>query len=185
MFRPLYDEKHRFFEISNLPSKPSRVFQIGLRERLLCERCEQQLASYEDYASRVFFGKAAARPYRNETGLVFSGLEYRRLKLFFMSLLWRFSVTKLRPYRGAELGRHREALRALIRDGDPGDYLTFPCMITALTLDNKHVSDVIVPPLYTRKEGRWVWAFVLTGFLFHFFVSNRRAPAGLHRISWG
>jgi hypothetical protein len=97
MFRALYDEKHRFWGISNIPTKPNRIFQKGPREKLLCDQCEQRLSRYELYASDVFFGNAAIEPVRTRTGLLFTGLLYKPLKLFFMSLLWRLGTTCLVP----------------------------------------------------------------------------------------
>ena len=68
MFRPLYDEKHRFWGVSNIPTKRNRIFQKGPREKLLCERCEQRLSHHGSYASEVFFGNAAVKPVRTPTG---------------------------------------------------------------------------------------------------------------------
>ena len=56
MHGQMYDAKHRFFGISSIASKPNKLFQKGLREELLCAGCEQHIARYESYASRVFYG---------------------------------------------------------------------------------------------------------------------------------
>lgn len=181
MFGPLYDEKHRFYGISNISTKSNRIFQKGLREKLLCHECEQRLSRYESYASDVFFRDVAIKPVRTPTGFLFTGLDYRPLKLFFMSLLWRLGTTSLPELKGAELGPHQERVRTLLCADDPADFLTFPAMVTALTFKRRHVPDLIVPPLYSRVEGRWVWAVVISGFLFHFFVSNRLPPQNV----WG
>ena len=54
---------------------------------------------------------------RVEIGLSLSRLEYSPLKLFFLSLLWRFGITTIEQYRGAELGPHAERLRQrLVRE---------------------------------------------------------------------
>jgi hypothetical protein len=177
MYEPLYDDKHRFFGISSTPSKPNKLFQKGLRERLLCDECERRLSNYEDYARDVFFGNAITRPTQCPTGLRFAELKYKPLKLFFMSLLWRLSVTTLDYYKGMNLGRHQERLRQQLVSDDAADYLTYPCMITAVMIDNKHFPDVIVPPSRTRFDGQRVWVFVIAGFLYHFFVSNQPPPA--------
>src|SRR5438105_1743417 len=58
MHGQMYDDKHRFFGISNIESKTNKLFQKGLREELLCADCEQHIGRYESYASRVFYGKA-------------------------------------------------------------------------------------------------------------------------------
>jgi hypothetical protein len=181
MFGPLYDEKHRFYGISNISTKSNRIFQKGLREKLLCDECEQRMSRYESYASDVFFGNATTKPLRTRTGFLFVDLDYRSLKLFFMSLLWRLGTTSLRELKGAELGPHQERVRALLCADDPADFLTFPAMVTAMTFDRRHIPDLIVPPLYSRVEGRRVWAVVISGFLFHFFVSNRPPPKNV----WG
>jgi len=176
MFGPLYDDKHRFFGISSNPKKPNRTYQKGLREKLLCVKCEQQLSRYEGYARDVFFGETLSRPARSRVGFVFSGVLYKPLKLFLMSLLWRFSITKLEHYRGIDLGPHQESLRELISQDDPGDWLLFPCMITGLLFERKHIANFVIPPMRTRFEAQRVWVFAIAGFLFHFFVSNRLPP---------
>jgi hypothetical protein len=174
MFTSLYDEKHRFYSISNIASKPNRFLQKGPREKLLCDECEQRISLYESYASNVFFGNAASKPVRIPTGFLFTGLDYKPLKLFFLSLLWRLGTTSIRELKGAELGPHQEHVRALLGADDPADFLTYPAMVTALTFDQKHIPDLIVPPLHSRIEGRRVWAVVISGFLLHFVVSNRK-----------
>jgi hypothetical protein len=181
MFEPLYDDKHRFYQISPIATKPDRLLQKGLRERLLCDECEQRLSVYENYACHVFFGNAARQPHRTRTGFLFTELNYRPLKLFFMSLLWRMAATSIRQLKSATLGPHLERLRLLILADDAADYLTFPALIVALTFERRHAAGLILPPRHTRVEGQHVWAFVIAGFLFHFFVSNRPPPQGF----WG
>jgi hypothetical protein len=181
MYGPLYDQKHRFYSVSSVASKPNRMFQKGLRERLLCDECEQRLSPHERYAREVLLGNAATQPAPTPTGLMFSNLEYKPLKLFLMSLLWRLAVTSIPQYKGAVLGPHLERLRSLVLTDDPADYLTFPAVVTGLTFDRRYIPDLIVPAFRTRIEGRWVWAFVITGLLFWFFVSNRQPPTNLWR----
>jgi hypothetical protein len=137
MFGPLYDDKHRFYQISPIATKPNRLLQKGLRQRLLCDECEQRLSRYERYARDVFFGDAAKRPHRTHTGYLFTELNYKSLKLFFMSLLWRLGVTSIRQVKSARLGPHLERLRSLILRDDPADYLTYPAVVFALTSEGR------------------------------------------------
>jgi hypothetical protein len=181
MYQPLYDEKHRFFGISNIPSKPSKLFQKGFRERLLCEPCEGRLSANEDYANGVFFGGTAKEAVRMATGYLFFNLEYRPLKLFLMSLLWRFSATSLEQFKGVNLGLYGERLRALVHDGDPSDSLSFPCTITGVLDKGRHMAGMIMQPARMRIESHRVWVFVIAGFVFHFFVCGRPPPAGYRR----
>lgn len=178
MHAGMYDEKHRIFGLSSISSKPIRLFQKGLREPLLCADCEQQFGRYESYASRVFYG-GTVQAGRVEIGVELSGLVYAPLKLFFLSLLWRFGITTIEQYRGAQLGPHTEHLRQLLVREDPGGALTYPCLITAVMIDGKHVADLIVPPAFARLERQRVWNIVVGGFLLSFFVGKGPPPLAL------
>ena len=180
MHGQMYDAKHRFFGISSIASKPNKLFQKGLREELLCAGCEQHIGRYESYASRVFYGNPKISVSPVPGGLLLKSLDYRILKLFFLSLLWRFAVTKVEQYKGADLGPYTERLRERILKEDPGDVLTFPCMVIAVTQDGKHLPDFIVAPANTRFDGQRVWNFVIAGFLFSFFLGKTVPPTELH-----
>jgi hypothetical protein len=51
LFEPTYDDSHKFISISSHPRQKTKPFEKGLRENLLCEDCEGQLARYEAYAA--------------------------------------------------------------------------------------------------------------------------------------
>ena len=43
-YKPMYDEKHRFFTVSSDPERRDRMHQKGVRESLLCDDCEGRFA---------------------------------------------------------------------------------------------------------------------------------------------
>ena len=176
----MYDEKHRFLGLSREPAIRVKTFQKGLRERLLCWDCEQQFGRYENYASMVFYGDAPITSTPCENFLLLGALEYKPLKLFFLSLLWRFGVTTLEQYRGAKLGPHLETLRRMLRAEDPGVYDTYPCHVTAIFHHDEHFSDLIVPPASAHFEGYRVWSFVVGGFLLAYWVCSHSPPPITH-----
>ena len=175
MYRQMYDVKHRFFAMTAMSSERVRLHQKGLREELLCDQCEQRFCRYEAYAASVFNGNAA-QGLSGRRGIVLQSLDYERLKLFFLSLLWRFGVTNLKGLRGTRLGPHAERIRKMLLADDPGAADKYPCFVTAVTCDGKHVSDLIVSPCPGKFEGHHVWSFVVAGILLTFFVSNH-SPA--------
>jgi hypothetical protein len=178
----MYDHLHRVRAISSIPEQREKLFQKGLREPLLCDDCEGLLNKWETYACEVLFSTAGggAKGYLNGRELHLSAIDYPLLKLFFMSLLWRFGVTSIPQYQGAKLGpRHLERLRALLLSENPGDWLSYPCFITAVMADGKHLPDFIVPPASTRFDHQWHWSFVASGFVFSFIVSSHNPPVDL------
>ena len=46
-YKPMYDSKHRFMQISTVQEYPTTFLQKGVREYLLCNRCEEQFSKYE------------------------------------------------------------------------------------------------------------------------------------------
>ena len=177
LYRPLYDSKHRFFGLSNLPGRKDALFQKGLREPLLCDGCEQQFSRYEHYASKVFNGRQAARGEIGQREIVMIGLDYAPLKLFLLSLLWRFGVTSIEYLKGVPLGSSEARLHKMLRAEDPGPFNAYPCMMTAVTIDGAHVPDLIVAPAAARIKGHVVWSMVVSGFVLTFWGSRSAGPS--------
>jgi hypothetical protein len=176
LYKDMYDEKHRFFGLSSNVETKDQLAQKGLREPLLCEDCEQQIGRYERYASGVFHGGASHGRRREQNLVHLSELEYRPLKLFLLSLLWRMGITSIPELKGLELGKHEDVLCEMLRREDPGEPLTYPCMITAVMVDGTHVSDLIIQGGETNMDGSRVWSFVAAGFVFSFFESGTTVP---------
>ena len=176
MYRGMYDSKHRFLGLSRQPSDRVRQYQKGLREKLLCHGCEQLFGRYENYAAQVFYGGANLLLGRKGKHFSIGGTDYKRLKLFFISLLWRFAVTSVDAFTGTELGPHMERLRTMLLTEDPGLCLTYPCLITAITWKANHIGDLMVGPSRGKFEGHHIWQFVVAGFIFTFFVSSHSPP---------
>ncbi len=176
MHEEMYDEKHRFFGLSSVVIQKEEILQKGLRERLLCEDCEQRFGRHERYAKGIFFGGGTYNRQRVGSDIHLTGLQYAPLKLFFMSLLWRMGVTSVPALSGVQLGPHEERLRKLLLADDPGNHLAYPCLTTAVMMKGKHVPDLITYCGGGDMDGGLTWSFVAAGFLFTFFVSSRPPP---------
>lgn len=176
MYQDMYDNKHRFFGLSSNSEAKELLKQKGLREPLLCADCEQQIGRYEWYASGVFYGGVPQERQRTGNLVQLSQLEYRPLKLFFLSLLWRMGITSIPELKGVELDKHEEVLRAMLQREDPGSALDYPCMITAVMIEGKHVPDLIMHGGEASMDQQRVWSFVAAGFVFSFFERGKAVP---------
>lgn len=179
MYQGMYDPKHRFHAMSRMASHPVLTYQKGLREKLLCRDCEQQFGRYETYAAQFFYGSPQLAFRKEGKHFTVGGADYKRLKLFFLSLLWRFGVTSVDILSGTDLGPHAEVLRKMLLAEDPGGCLVYPCLVTAVTWKGTHIADLIVGPSTAKMEGHRIWQFVVAGFVFTFFVSSHLPPAGI------
>ena len=92
-YGPLYDDKHRMIALRSGSRRPASAdyMQKGIRERLLCKRCETRLSRYEKYARDLLMTRGLVLPPPRRQ--VVNQADYKPLKLFQLSLLWHHEVT--------------------------------------------------------------------------------------------
>lgn len=176
IYSSLYDEKHRFHEISDDVKKKNKMPQKGIREKLLCSECEQHLSKYERYASLVLNG-GFSLTVRHEGRLVHLGnIDYQKFKLFALSILWRAGVSDLTVFSQVKLGPHEEKLRIMILNDNPGTERQYPFILSPIIHENEVQEALIVAPTWTRLENHYAYRFVFGGIAWVFVVSGHKAP---------
>jgi hypothetical protein len=180
VFTDLYDEKHRFNVLSTLAERPRPHEQKGLREKLLCEDCEQQFSRYERYARGVVKGGEGLTVARHPGRIEIADIDYTSFKLFQISVLWRAGVASHRMFSRVKLGLHEEQLRLMLRREDPGKQTDYPCLIFGLTAQGKSMPDFIDQPTPVRLDGLNCYRFIFCGLVWVFFVA-KHAPSLLVR----
>jgi hypothetical protein len=177
LYQTLYDEKHRFHQLSTDPNKKNQFKQKGLREQLLCEACEQLLSVYEQYMSRLLNGGISILGKQEGNLLYLSELDYKKLKLFQLSVLWRASVSSLAPFSQVILGPHEERIRLMLLEGDPGKCNQYGCIMATLMSGIELVSRLLVPPTWARLDGHMAYRFVFGGLVFVYVVASHALPS--------
>lgn len=175
-FKPFYDNSHHFIEVTDVKKGKVRKGQKGYWERLLCKDCEALISRYERYARRLFADPLPPIVPGTQRVRQHPNLTYRDLKLFFLSVLWRCSVSTNSFFKHVSLGPHDEKIRLMLLTRDAGFANLYSVMIFALHFDGKRLPDFMVEPTPTRFEGRKCYRFVLSGFVILIFVSSHDAP---------
>ncbi len=170
----LYDDKHRFHQISTDSECQNGLLQKGLREHLLCDACEQKLSVSEGYACKFLNGGISLSVRQNGDRLFLSNLDYKKLKLFQLSVLWRASVASLPAFSQVRLGPHEEMVRRMLVSDDPGATDKYGCIMFALMHDHNVLPDLIVAPSYARLNGHRAYRFIFGGLVFLYVVSSIR-----------
>ena len=168
-YGPIYDKKHRFKIVGNVPSTRRTNLQKGLREHLLCGACEQKIGDWETYVSRVYRGVDEVSGSRTGDTAVLQGLQYAPMKLFLLSLLWRAGVSTLPVFQETNLREHEPILRKMLAEADPGPPELYGCHIYSVTLRGCRVGALYGPqPCYIND----VLAFrmLVRGFLLIYFL---------------
>jgi hypothetical protein len=160
----------------------------GLIEPLLCHACEQSFSAHEDYAKRFFYGKS--KPLRLQLPLladpVFTA-DYKKLKLFQLSILWRASEAKGEYFSAVRLSdEHRERLRTMLLANDPGKDDEYSCGMARMVVNSFAESllkahgiaietGMFAPAAHTHP-GWESFTFLMGGLGWFFCVSETGVP---------
>lgn len=179
LHRPLYAEDGRA-----LAFHPSRIeqtwkIQSGLRERLLCSSCEGLLSKeYEHPVASTWNPGATLAPLQTSRELLLRGLPYKEYKLFHLSLLWRADAASHNQFAAVDLGdRHRERLRNMLLEGDPGTAEAYQVVCSAIEAPGRKGlwgDSIIAPPERVRIEGRRAYEFVFGACSWLYFVTSHK-----------
>src|SRR5512135_3883800 len=174
LYRSLYDDKHRFHQISIEPERVNLYLQKGLREPLLCGQCEQRVSVWERHMSLVLAGGIGIGVRRVDNRLFLSQLDYKTLKLFQLSILWRASVSTLPAFAQVILGPHEERIRIRLLNEDPGITSSYGCITFILMHQDELLQGMIVAPTWARLLEQKAYRFVFGGLVFVYIVSSSK-----------
>lgn len=183
LYETLYDEKHRLQVLSTIPEQGNWREQKGLREKLLCDECEQKFSVWERYASLVLKGGIPLTVKQESNIVHISGLDYKQFKLFQLSVLWRAGISSLQFFEKIQLGKHTEELRRLLLADNPGSPERYGCFMFGLKHGVGTFTGVIIQPGKVRLNGHIAYRFVFGGFLWAMLVSSHDLGAPLNQCT--
>lgn len=151
--------------------------QQGYRELLLCEGCEALISRSERYERRLFVDPLPPLSPNSTLFREHPKLDYVPLKLFFLSLLWRSSVSTLTPFRHVKLGPYEEPARQLLLNESPGSSQEFPVCLFVLNHEGQHLRDFFTEPTFMSLGGVRCYRFVVRGFVVFIFATKLPLPS--------
>jgi hypothetical protein len=165
---------------------------LGMKEYLLCGTCEQKFQTNETYVRELLYGTSPPPLIKSTIGTVvadftgqpdFDGLllarkavvDYKKLKLFQLSLLWRAGVAKGSFFEIVRLGEFHEAkLKNLLTAETPGAETDYACIMIDLRLNGKGCEGWIETPRRSKEGHQATYQFIIGGYMFLFTVSKQR-----------
>ena len=97
-----------------------------------------------------------------------------RLKLFFVSLLWRASVSKLKCYAPVALGEYECVAKTLLTDRVPGNAQQFAVFLAKF--DRHLLAEAIICPFREKIDGINYYRFYLGGYVAYIKADQRNVP---------
>ncbi len=162
----------------------SSIVSTGIYDtNILCARCDNEILGslLEDYGKSFIFGNDNGQPtgvvkHSAATHIELRGVDYGKIKLFFLSVLWRVSVSKHEMFKGISLGsKHEEAIRMMILNNDPMGVMDYPFMVYG-HFNKTSTGQIICPPMLFREHGSIRYKFFMGRVTVIYYVSPQGIP---------
>lgn len=177
-FRRLRDNQDPPRILTNKEGEYPKKAPIGVYDKsILCEECEPLFGGWDNYAQQ-FLGEEPQGGQPIYVGGELAGYkvpkyDFVNLKLFFISLLWRASVSTHQFYQRVRLGPYEEVARQLIEQRNPGTENDFS--VTLAKFDHS-LGSSILDPHRARFDNVNYCRFYLGGYVAYIKVDKRKAP---------
>jgi len=184
MYGGLRDAKGRmlFNRAGNDNVKGSYPIQSSFFDKyILCYQCESKLSKLERYAAGVLYGGLNpeknpiqfSNPIPNDdfVSIFVRGFDYVKLKLFFLSILWRAHISINPFFREVILEDIVEfELRQMVAKDEAGNFDKYPVTVYGLRWDAERLLRVIAEPNVIKNERVESVSFLINGFLYQIGV---------------
>ncbi|MDR2902538.1 MAG: hypothetical protein LBU87_05475 [Lactobacillales bacterium] len=165
--------RNKILKIDSFEKRRSTTRIGDIDSRILCEKCDREFGIYDDFAQN-FLLKKDLTPYKKidmENSYFDIPLEEKdaiKLKLFFISFIFRCSIST-RPFaRGVNLGKKYEELAKGILRSKEDINDSFSIIIIRLSSKDKKTDQIkrqfISSPQRVKFENRNAYSFVMNGF---------------------
>jgi hypothetical protein len=105
--------------------------------------------------------------------------DYEKLKLFFISVLWRASISSHYFFKRVKLGPYESVARKMILENEPGSAEDFSVVIAKFSEPNV---TGILDPHKDKYDGVNFYRFYMTGFVIYVKVDKRNTPEFLKKF---
>ncbi|HTA42226.1 MAG TPA: hypothetical protein VK789_07260 [Bryobacteraceae bacterium] len=172
------DEANILINESDYPKRsPQGIYDKGI----LCGPCDNIIGKWDQYAQEALPAEMSAFTLIADRQII-GGWErpdydYELLKLFFISLVWRASISTHPFYVGISIGsKFEEEARLMLREGRPGGAHDFGVVIARFV---EPVGQAFFDPHTERMNGINHVRFYLAGFIAYMKVDQRPYDPGL------
>ncbi len=177
-YKPLMEDKEIPLIVTDKVGMYRSKMRIGVYDsELVCEECERIFTSWDNYANEFFNQKLLDENFiifeNKNIAYNFGKCDYKKLKLFFLSMLWRASVSKERMFTRVKLGKYEERIKKIMLNNLEEDSDEFSLAI--IKFDNMNVRGFLDPDR-TKYEKVNHYRFYLGEYMAVIKVSSLSDP---------
>ena len=172
----VFDRTNRTILASLKGNRGPKFYQTGFYDKnVLCEHCDNVIIGrLERYAASVLPPPTPCSlmnvrtQVENDqlTTLHFSSIDYKQLKLFVLSLLWRAHHSQNEFFQKVHIPTHEPILRQMILACEPGADTEYEMSIVRIDRPNGQIVDMIPAPEVGERWQLDVALFIISGLIF-------------------
>jgi len=177
-YKRIYDSNHRILSVASNTIVPIRFPRTGEWDRFVCSECEEFFKYLDDYGRAIVFSRPGESTYgistqRADYGANVLNVDYARMKLFQISILWRAGISDRPFFEEIVLGAHEPILRQMLVRRVPGDAIEYGCVMAAVKYaPKKMLSDLIARPFMSTVDGWSAARFFFAGCLWDYVLHD-------------
>lgn len=177
-YRRVQRGAHALKVLTNTPGVYPRKSPVGeYDDGILCQECENKFGLWDDYAQRLITEESLKAAELRKAGQIvgyrFEEYDYKLLKLFFLSVAWRASVSNRAFFKRVHLGYHEHRILEMLKANDPGSTTEYGVSLAYFT---DQYGDVFLDPHPERWDGVNYLRIYLGGLVAYVKVDQRGAP---------
>lgn len=180
-------DNHLVIVSSNPNARKGRTFKGEYDTEILCAQCDKVMEKYDDYGKKLLLDGFSSFTELTKEGKIYGweieDYDYLKLKLFFLSILWRSSITSRKFFKAVNLGALESHVKKLIWQGKD-DSKHFSCVISKFipSYDETTLEKTILDPVNTEIDGLNCYRFYLGGYIIWIKVDPTETGDGIFKL---
>lgn len=159
-------------------SYPKRTHTGQYDREILCADCDGQFSPWERYTAALLMVSDAYERYKatrpNDNFYRIEEFDYSSLKLCFLSILWKMSVSTLTSFKDIRLGPFEGSIRQMLHDKNPGSVDAFPILLFRII--DELGSTTLRGTVFRKDDGVNIYELGLPGYAVFIKVDKRPTP---------
>lgn len=173
LYRDVYDSETGSFHVySSAPNWRPSERRKGIYEALLCRECEDIFRNWETYACEALFNGLRVQPILTPQLFIVRGIDYKKFKLFLLSLIWRAGVSGRPEFINVKLGTHEARIRQMLVAKNPGEVLDYPAALFVMKSATRAV--MAMPEAFKPQNGWTGYRATMAGLTWMFMTERLR-----------
>lgn len=165
----------------NLAEFQPQTTRTGVYDRIICKYCEDLFSPWDNYAATLLIHSTPDQIHNTEnkiTTYTFRAVDYEKIKLFFISLLWRVHTSNHEVFRDFILPDSVvEELASLIKSKTAPTAENFSVFLGKS--DDECLSQIIYNPKIEKNNKAELAKIYIPGYVAHIMINSADIPSEL------